>query len=463
MSAQSSGGFQPPSESLPSGWTMTTIGQVVLKKVEQHVPSGSGTIRYIDIGSVDNAAKIITEAKSISAATAPSRARQKVTAGDVLVSMTRPNLNAVALVPPDLSGATASTGFDVLRPTSAVLSDWLFLHVRSRRFVGAMTTLVQGALYPAVRPSNIRNFPIPLPPLPEQRRIVARLEALEARSRRARAKLAEVPAQLAQARQSLLAAAFRGDLTADWRTTNRTAQSGLDLLGLLQAYHTESPAKKGNAAQATVGVHELDSASLPSTWAIADLRTLCRPDRPICYGILMPGPELEIGVPYVRVADFPKDRIRLETVRKTSPDIDAKFARSRLSAGDILLSIRGTVGRLAVVPPELEGANITQDTARLSIHPSVSRDFVLLMLRSPDTLLRMQSAVKGVAVRGINIGDVRPLQIPLPPLPEQHEIVRRLNAAFAKLDAAASAHAAAVAALDLFDQSLLARAFSGAL
>jgi len=205
------------SEILPKGWKMTTIGQVVLKKVDQDIPSGTGTIRYIDIGSIDNSAKHITEARTIPALTAPSRARQKVAGGDVLVSMTRPNLNAVAVVPSNLVGAIASTGFDVLRPTAGVLSEWLFLIVCSQRFVGAMTTLVQGALYPAVRPSDIRDFPIPLPPLPEQRRIVARLEALTARSRRARALLAEVPKQLAQARQSLLASAFRGDLTADWR------------------------------------------------------------------------------------------------------------------------------------------------------------------------------------------------------------------------------------------------------
>ena len=85
------------------------------------------------------------------------------------------------------------------------------------------------------------------------------------------------------------------------------------------------------------------------------------------------------------------------------------------------------------------------------------------MLRAPDTQRRMQGAVKGVAVRGLNIGDVRPLQIPLPPLAEQHEIVRRLEAAFARLDAAMAAHAVAMAELDRLDQSLLARAFSGSL
>ena len=75
-----------------------------------------------------------------------------------------------------------------------------------------MSALVQGALYPAVWPTDVRAFRFALPPLAEQRRIVARFEALEARSRRARAALDELPALLAQARQSLLARAFRGQL-----------------------------------------------------------------------------------------------------------------------------------------------------------------------------------------------------------------------------------------------------------
>jgi type I restriction enzyme S subunit len=306
--------------------------------------------------------------------------------------------------------------------------------------------------------------PFLLPPVTEQRRIVARLETLEARSLRARSELDAIPSLLTQARQSLLASAFRGDLTAGWREKNSVSATGEELLAELRGAHRESKAKsRANAAQATEGVHELSGDALPESWAVAELHEICRPSKPICYGILMPGPNRDEGVPYVRVADFPDDFIRLQTIRKTSVEMDAQFSRSRLAEGDLLLSIRGTVGRVAVVPAELNNGNITQDSARLSIHEFVSTHFVAAMLRAPDTQRRMQQAVKGVAVRGINIGDVRPLQIPLPPHEEQIEIVRRLDAAFARLTAAAEAHASAVAELDRFDQALLARAFRGEL
>lgn len=380
-----------------------------------------------------------------------------VPAGSVLLSSRAPiGYCAIATNP-----VATSQGFK-----SLVLADGvspIFIRCYLRHSTEYLHSLASGTTFPEISGRKVGEIAIPLPPRAEQRRIVARLEALEARSRRARALLAEVPAQLAQARQSLLAAAFRGDLTAEWRATTKNSSSAAELLASLQKSHDDAPLKRGNAANASEGVHDLNQADFPSTWMVSELRMLCRPDRPICYGILMPGPEQIDGVPYVRVADFPRDFIRLETVRKTTAKIDAQFARSRLSTGDILLSIRGTTGRIAFVPPELDGANITQDSARLSIHPSVDARFVALMMRSPDTQRRMQRAVKGVAVRGLNIGDVRPLQIPLPPLPEQHEIVRRLSAALARLDAAARAHAAAVSELDRLDQSLLARAFSGTL
>ena len=448
---------------LPLGWAIARLGDVTVPKVEQAEPEGN-EFRYIDIGSVDNRAKRITDAKILPVAKAPSRARQLVKSGDVLVSMTRPNLNAVALVPTHLDGATASTGFDVLRGVG-ILPAWLLLVVRSRQFVNAMSGLVQGALYPAVRPSDVRGFEFPLPPLAEQERIVPRLNELTRRLENARRVMQEVPALLTRTRQSFLAAAFHGELSAQWRKSNNSApDSGTSLVRALEDAHEDAGGhKRGNAAQATEGVHDLDDQDFPPSWGLTDLRHICEPGRPVTYGILMPGPNQTAGVPYVRVADFPNDAVQLDTVRRTTTEMDASFARSRLRRGDLLLSIRGTVGRVAVGPPELDGANITQDSVRLSVHEAINSTFIAWMLRAPNTQRRMQLAMKGVAVRGINVGDVRALQFPIPPLAEQKEIVRLLERAFARLDAVAAAHKEAVADLDRLDHALLAKAFLGEL
>ena len=175
---------------------LVSFADVTAAKVEQGGPVGKGQFIYVDISSVDNKLKRITEPKSLEVSAAPSRAKQKLQAGDVLVSMTRPNLNAVAIVPPELNGAVGSTGFHVLRANEGTEPRWLYYAVQSHTFITAMTELVQGALYPAVRPKDIRAFEIPHPPLDQQKRIVAEIEKQFSRLDEAVANLKRVKANL---------------------------------------------------------------------------------------------------------------------------------------------------------------------------------------------------------------------------------------------------------------------------
>jgi type I restriction enzyme S subunit len=108
---------------LPANWTRTTIGVVVEEKVPQSGPTSGDTLAYVDIGSIDNSSKRVADHKSLPRKEAPSRAKQILASDDVLVSMTRPNLNAVAKVPAELDQAIGSTGFDVLR-VSCLSRNW---------------------------------------------------------------------------------------------------------------------------------------------------------------------------------------------------------------------------------------------------------------------------------------------------------------------------------------------------
>ncbi len=144
--------------------------------------NGNGQhITYIDISAVDQASKTIRKAQRIRTTDAPSRARQLVRTNDVLVSTVRPNLNAVAIVPHEFDGATASTGFCVLRPrVEAVAPSYLLHWVKSPHFVDEMTRLATGASYPAVTDAMVLDSKISLPPLVEQNRIAAILDVAEA-------------------------------------------------------------------------------------------------------------------------------------------------------------------------------------------------------------------------------------------------------------------------------------------
>lgn len=308
------------------------------------------------------------------------------------------------------------------------------------------------------------SLQLPLPPISEQTRIAAKLNELLAQVDILKARIDCIPALLKRFRQSVLAAAVSGRLTVEWRTNNASMDKGSELHQQIKNSHAaEGGHPRGNASNPTEEAHDLSPDDLPDSWDIAELRDVCVPGRPITYGILKPGPELEEGVPYIRVADFPGNKLNMTNIKKTSHEIDQQFKRARLVEDDLLLSIRGSVGRLIKIPASLEGANITQDTARLSVSPLVSTDFVYWALLADSTQRRMKNATRGVAVRGINIGDVRALQIPLPPREEQTEIVRRVEQLFTLADQLETRIGLAKSRINHLTQSILAKAFRGEL
>ena len=349
---------------------MTKLGDITYR-VSTWNPTrapGADKFDYIDLSAVDNESKSIVAPSRIAPFDAPSRARQVVSAGDVLVSTVRPNLNAVATVPPALHGATASTGFTVLRPTTRLDGQYLFHWVRSQKFVADMVSKASGASYPAVSDRIVKDSSIPLPHIDEQRRIAAILDQADA----SRAKRRQALAHLDDLTQSIF----------------------LDMFG----DPVENP------------------LGLP-TRALSEWVT---PDSPITYGILKPGDDLPDGVPYIRVVDIRDGAILTARVRRTSGEIAAAYERSKVAAGDLVISIRGHVGRIGMVPSELQDANITQDSARIRL-PSEVRDYVRAALETDSMAHWMARRTKGAAVRGLNLGDLRLAPVPVPPESEVRE------------------------------------------
>jgi type I restriction enzyme S subunit len=143
--------------------------------------SPGDTFRYIDISSVNKDRKEIASTLETYGADAPSRARKEVEAGDIIVSTVRPNLNAVAMVPTELHGQIASTGFCVLRANREDLEPgYLFYWVQTPRFVNELVSQMRGANYPAVSDGVVKSARIPYVPPAEQRRIVEILDQADA-------------------------------------------------------------------------------------------------------------------------------------------------------------------------------------------------------------------------------------------------------------------------------------------
>jgi hypothetical protein len=162
--------------------------------------------------------------------------------------------------------------------------------------------------------------------------------------------------------------------------------------------------------------------------SLVELDTLVDQSRPICYGILKPGPHVPDGVPVVAVKDYPQGEVAVNELQRTTPELDREFARSRLRPADLLLSIRGTVGRVATVPADLPEANISRDTARIALKPDVNIGYVRALLESSFVQRQIRVRTVGLAVQGINVRDIRRLRIPVPSARDQERLLKGLRA-----------------------------------
>lgn len=163
------------------------------------------------------------------------------------------------------------------------------------------------------------------------------------------------------------------------------------------------------------------------------------------------------------IKDMKGDKVDIDSLRRTHPGIAAEYARASLKTGDLLLAIRGTYGRVADVPPELNGGSITQDTVRLDIAAAMHRDYVATCLRSPFVQTYLKRIARGVAVKGVNVADVRTCPIAVPPRNEQDTVVESLGVQTSTIDEVEVEVMLDLARSARLRQSVLKYAFEGKL
>lgn len=302
---------------------------------------------------------------------------------------------------------------------------------------------------------DMRRIPVLLPPLAEQKRIVAKVEELLARVNAARDRLARVPAILKRFRQAVLAAACSGRLTADWRANNNVTREA--------TRHLQAIISDDRPATVPSGDDPIQPFDIPDEWAWTRCASLTNKARPITYGVIKLGAPVKSGVPTLRSSDVRWLGIHTVNVKMIEPSIAADFSRTFLEGGEILVTVRGTLGGVGVAAPAMKGFNISREVAMISLHPLINADFYAYAIAAPWSQKWLAEVTKGVAYTGVNIRDLKLLPLPILPTEEQREIVRRIKALFELADAIEKRVAAATARADKLTQAILAKAFRGEL
>lgn len=164
---------------------------------------------------------------------------------------------------------------------------------------------------------------------------------------------------------------------------------------------------------------------MANEWAYVPLSQLT--EVPATYGVVQPGQNLPNGLPMLRVNNFRRDSLDLSEVMRIAPEIEAKYERTRIRTGDVLLTIVGSVGQVAVVPDELNGWNIARAIALIRPkEPNLSR-WISLVLRSPKSQYHLGVAANTTVQTTINLKDLRELLIPFPEKSERNAIAHILG------------------------------------
>ena len=162
---------------MPASWEVVRLGDVAEVNRSNWDPSESSTIHYLDLTAVVAPGSLALP-RELAATDAPSRARRRVQSGDILVSTVRPNLRGFARVTVAPENLIASTGFAVVSPGPRVNGSLVYHHVLTNRFAQWLEDATTGQAYPAVRPTDVADFLVPLPCLLEQSAIAGLLDSV---------------------------------------------------------------------------------------------------------------------------------------------------------------------------------------------------------------------------------------------------------------------------------------------
>lgn len=445
----------------PSHWEPVSLEGLGIPKSETVDPSASPD-RMFELWSVPafptNEPELLT-GKEIGST------KQRVFPGDVLLCKINPRINRVWVVRENGDGLQqiASSEWIVFRS-----QHWNAQFLRKRfeektfRDVLCLNVSGVGGSLTRARPKDVKDLEIALPPLNEQRRIADKIDALQAKSRRAREALETVGPLLEKFRQSVLAAAFRGDLTAEWRKQHPDVEPAKKLLKRIPAPQQGRGGKMPTATvikgRAAISVND-PRTDRPEGWEWVSLLRVARQETG--HTPSRKHPEYWDGdIPWLAIPDAGEHHggFIYETHQHvTQEGLDNSSARL-LPKNTVCLSRTASVGYIVIMGQPMA---TSQDFVTWTCSEALDPEYLMYALLAEGDHIKKFG--KGSTHTTIYFPEVRALHICLAPIEEQREIVRIVKVTLGKYEKAATNVAAMHEGLTTLDQSILAKAFRGEL
>ncbi|WP_077678551.1 restriction endonuclease subunit S [Salinivibrio sp. MA440] len=355
-------------------------------------------------------------------------------------------------------------------PYTGVLQSYLFKVLPSRANSGNKKNAIMGF---TLNTESLSLLTIPLPPEAEQHRIVAKVDELMALcdqlEQQTEASIEAHQVLVTTLLDTLTNSADADELMQNWTRISEhfdtlfTTEESIDQLKqtilqlavmgkLVPQDPSDEPAaellkrvaeekaqlvkeKKIKKQKALPPISEDEKPfELPNGWEWCRFDEIIDQRFPLSYGVLVPGNHVEGGVPLVRIGDIDLANPAELPEKSISAEIDSKYERTRLFGGEILMAVVGSIGKLGVVPDSWKGANIARALCRILPWEGLSKDFLLVLLQSNYMQNSFTGDTRTLAQPTLNIGLIKNSLTPIPPLPEQLQIVSMVSGLFMVCD-----------------------------
>lgn len=411
---------------LPFGWVEVSLGNAFLierggspRPIQDYLTDKDDGINWIKIGDTSTESKYITFAKEKIIPDGVKKSRM-VFEGDFLLS------NSMSFGRPYISKIRGCIhdGWLVIRKNEKVENDYLYYILKSPQCYNQFCLLAKGSTVKNLNIQAVSKVIIPLPPLPEQQRIVAKLHSLIGHLDSLREKLDRIPALLKNFRQQVLTQAVTGELTREWREGKGLGEWGVQ--------------KADKCCQ------KVQSGGTPKKDGFSDS-----------------------GIPFLKVYNIVNNKVDFDyRPQFVTPEAhNSKIKKSILLPRDVLMNIVGPpLNKIAIVPDDYDEWNLNQAITLFRPKEYLNNKFLYYFFCEGSSVRSVHNETRGVVGQvNISLSQCRNFDIPIPSIEEQQEIVKRVEALFSLADKINSKYQSLKIKVDQLPQAILAKAFRGEL
>jgi len=445
--------------SLPKGWSLTTLDDISLKLKAGGTPSTqnknyykNGIIPFVKIDDISNEGKYLDSTKiSITDEGLKNSAAWIIPENSILYSM------YASYGIPIINRLTVSTSQAIIAyvPPSLNLMclDYVYYFLQSIK----SKLIPKGTTQKNLNAKIIRDLSIKLSPINEQKRIAKKIDELFLLVDSGKQQLQLAKTKLKFYRNSLLTFAFSGNLTNSWRKQHPNSSAD----SLLKSIEFER--KKENKKQVSYEPRE-NLTSIPENWIWVNIENI---EKFIGSGITPRGGKsnyFDSGIPFIRSQNVYPDGLRLKDIVYVSDEQHSKMSRTHIQNYDVLLNLTGaSIGRSTYVPEGFGEGNVNQHVCIIRLYSGISSNYVSHWLNSPKGQQQIFSSQKGQTREGLNYSQIRSILIPLCSFDEQNEVINNLEINLSKIFSIGDIIEKRYDELDHLQTSILKQAFEGKL